>query len=321
MKVDPVSDVLRVVRVSGAVVLHDTYGTPWAVSIPSSPGLAALVHFERADRVVAFHFVERGSVEFVEPDVPPRRVGPGDLIVSFGGAPHLLQHGEHASPIPLADLAARPHSVSFTSDHDDGTTLLCGVFVLEHLNRTPLLKALPDVIHLRTDAAGALARLTAQLSQEVAEFGPGSAYMISRLLELLLGEALRHAVPRLTDTQNWLGAINDPVVWSALEAIHANPGAPWTVGRIAEVSSISPSRLSARFRTATGESPMSYVTKWRMTTASQLLDTTEMSVEQVGLTVGYANQPAFTRAFGRHLGIAPRAWRDRGRFKHARGPQ
>lgn len=316
MKVDPVSDVLRVVRVSGAVVLHDTYRTPWAVSIPSSSGLAALVHLERADRVVAFHFVERGSVEFTEPDVPPRRVGPGDLIVSFGGAPHLVQNGAHASPIPLADLATRQHPMSSTSEHDDDTTLLCGVFVLEHLNRTPLLKALPNVIHLGADTAGAFARLTAQLTQEVAEFGPGSAYMIARLLELLLGEALRHAVLRQTDTQNWLGAINDPVVWSALEAIHANPGAPWTVARIAEASSISSSRLSARFRIAMGESPMSYTTKWRMTTASQLLDTTAMSVEQVGLAVGYANQPAFTRAFGRHHGMAPRAWRD----QHVREP-
>lgn len=313
MRADLVSDVLRVVRVGGALVLHDTYRAPWAVSIPSSNELSQLVRSQQADRVVAFHFVEHGWLDVTDTERQTRRVVAGELIVGFGGTPHDLRRGDCARAQPVAAIMNTKPGEPRRGLGDEDTRLLCGVFVLEHLNRTPLLCALPELIRLPADQGGALSRLTAQLAHEATHQRPGSTFMISRLLEMLLAEALRQTVDRGIDKPNWLAALNDPIVWTALQAVHADPGAPWTVEALAGVAAISPSRLTARFRRALYESPMSYVARWRMVTASNLLDSTDMSVERVGLAVGYSNQPAFTRAFRRHHGVAPRAWRSQQR--------
>jgi AraC-like DNA-binding protein len=96
---------------------------------------------------------------------------------------------------------------------------------------------------------------------------------------------------------------------SAMTAIHRNPSADWNVRSLADHATLSPSRLTARFRATLGESPMSYVARWRMILAGQLLIDTTTQIQQISLQVGYTSQPSFSRAFHRAHGCSPRQFR------------
>ena len=95
--------------------------------------------------------------------------------------------------------------------------------------------------------------------------------------------------------------------------IHSQPGESWSVERLAQGVVMSPSRFAARFAAALGESPMAYVAKWRMNVAGRLLDGTQRGTSEIAAEVGYESLAAFNRAFKRHVGVPPAAWRARER--------
>jgi transcriptional regulator GlxA family with amidase domain len=109
----------------------------------------------------------------------------------------------------------------------------------------------------------------------------------------------------------WFSALKDPVIGRAIEIIHAEPGYKWSVKTLADKVTISPSRFAARFSETLGESPMIYITKWRMYVASQMLDANQQSIDQIASEVGYESMAAFSRAFKRHIGLPPATWRSR----------
>lgn len=103
--------------------------------------------------------------------------------------------------------------------------------------------------------------------------------------------------------------IKDPVVGRAIAKIHSRPGDNWSVKRLAQTVAMSPSRFAARFSAALGDSPIAYVTKWRMNVAGRLLDDSQQSISEIAADMRYENVAAFTRSFKRHLGVTPAAWR------------
>ncbi|MGF1528114.1 MAG: AraC family transcriptional regulator, partial [Candidatus Competibacterales bacterium] len=195
----------------------------------------------------------------------------------------------------------------------DATHLICGVFVLRDTALTPLFQALPAVLQLDvTDPTASpwLDALTQNLRRETAMPHPGGRFVVERLLELLCAEALRHHLH--TDASaatNWFAGIRDPALAKALAAFHADPAHPWNLEGLAAAANLSRSRLYARFRAYLGDSPMGYVTKWRMNLACRLLGQTELAVEQIAARTGYDSPAAFTRAFQRTVGASPSRWR------------
>jgi transcriptional regulator GlxA family with amidase domain len=136
-------------------------------------------------------------------------------------------------------------------------------------------------------------------------------FVVERLLELLCAEIMRAQLESKAIDSGWFSAVNDPVIGRALSLIHAQPGDVWSVNRLADGVAMSPSRFAARFTTALGDSPMAYVTKWRMNVAGRMLGDSQQRIEEIATAVGYENVAAFSRTFKRHLGIPPAAWRVR----------
>ncbi|MFK5913733.1 MAG: AraC family transcriptional regulator, partial [Woeseiaceae bacterium] len=95
----------------------------------------------------------------------------------------------------------------------------------------------------------------------------------------------------------------------AVTSIHSQPEYDWSVKKIAQGVSLSPSRFSARFTETMGITPMVYVARWRMYLASKLLNDTHLGLEQVSTKVGYENIAAFSRAFKKYVGSPPGVWR------------
>ena len=107
----------------------------------------------------------------------------------------------------------------------------------------------------------------------------------------------------------WLTGAMDPVIGDAITAIHANPGHPWTIERLAGKSNLSRSAFAERFARRVGQPPATYIVGVRLASASDLLLATTQSIAMIASEIGYDSEAAFSRAFSRRYGMAPSRWR------------
>ena len=210
---------------------------------------------------------------------PPAR-GPASVPVALG--PGLFRIGRPTGPTDLHLLAGH---CSFASP-----------------DAALLVSLLPKVVHIRGDAR--LASLVQLVGDETRAERPARDVVLSRLLEVLLIEALRSAAGT-SASPGLVRALADPRLASAIRAMHREPMRAWTVAALATEAALSRSAFFDRFQRAVGLPPMAYLLAWRMALAKDLLRRKEGSIADVAERVGYASASAFSVAFRRHVGQAP----------------
>ena len=320
---DILSNVLDSLDICGSLLLHESYAAPWAISVPDAEKLGTLLGAQAGTRVVAFHLVERGYVEMTSypqgiSGTDALAIEAGEMAICFSGTPHKISQGTNPPNIPV-EIVLTGGDVPFRRAAgvrgNSLSCLLCGVFYLRDTYLNPLFAALPAVLHAPVSQAATFQNLSGVanlIAQELDEKSAGSNFMIERLLELLCAGAIRSYMARLEPQEpSWLRGLRDPIISRALALIHAKPERDWSVNSLARSVELSPSRFAARFKATLGEGPMTYVSKWRIHLASRLLKNAEKNVSEIASDVGYENLAAFTRAFKRHLGEPPGAWRTR----------
>lgn len=315
--VDVLDDTLRSLRISGSVLLREAYSPPCAITVPNSDKLGKLLGVKAGTRVVAFHLVEFGHCEIKPESGKGMTLSAGELVICIGGQAHKLSQGKSAQAQSIEALLAggRNTQRGNSTGSELSLSLLCGVFMLHYTEFNPLFAALPPLMRVKLSRHGELHNLSGVahiMADEIERATSGTGYIVERLLEVLCAEAIRahiEAVPR--QDIGWFRGIKDPVVGRAIKAIHANPAEDWSVQRLAGHVSMSPSRFAARFSESLGESPMVYVAKWRMNVACRKLSASRIGVDRVAADVGYESVAAFNRAFKKHLGLPPAAWRRR----------
>lgn len=312
---DLLSSALHAMHISGALLLREIYSPPWGVSIPEAVALNPMLAVRPDTRVVAFHMVEFGHCEVKTASGQTEVLKAGEMIVCFGGEGHRICDGQ---PMAVQSVQAllggetnyRHPNVTGVSA---GASVICGVFLLQHTEFNPLLAALPAMMRVNLERGGEFNNFAgiARLMIEEVDMQPlGGNYVVERLLEVLCAQAIRaylQSAPKAS--AGWLRASQDPIVGRAMAAIHAHPGASWSVAVLAKMVAMSPSRFAARFTESLGESPMAYVTKLRMNVACRLLSSSQSGIEKIATDVGYDSAAAFNRAFKNHLGVPPGAWR------------
>jgi AraC-like DNA-binding protein len=179
---------------------------------------------------------------------------------------------------------------------------LGGAFLFDTRDAALLVSLLPTVVHVQ--GSQRLMQLVQMVGEEYAQQQPGNAYMLSRLVEMLLVEAMRsttagNAPPGL------LRGLGDERLAMALKQIHARIAHGWTVGELAKAAALSRSTFFERFTRAVGVPPMEYVLAWRMEVAKELLRRDGLSVTEVAERVGYGSTSTFSVAFSRHVGEPP----------------
>lgn len=308
------SDALNAMRIGGSVLISEEYVPPWAVAIPDANNLGGLLNTTSNVQVVAFHYVKRGFIELVPAAGKPLMIEAGEMAICFGGTAH--QIAQYANqPAVLVETILMQGNNPFKPDVANkarSTAVICGVFMMHNIALNPMFAALPPILHVSALQASALHHLPDVLSwmgREIDQKIP-CTFVIERLLELLCAEVLRAHLEHTTPESKWFHAVNDPVVGRAMSMIHSNPSSDWTVSRLAQQVAMSPSRFAARFASALGDSPMAYVTKWRMNIAGRMLNETQQGIGEIAAHLGYENVAAFSRAFKRHLGVPPAAWRN-----------
>lgn len=134
--------------------------------------------------------------------------------------------------------------------------------------------------------------------------------MLAKLSEFMFVEAMRRYVENLPpEGKGWLAGVGDAQIGRALALLHGEPGRTWTVDELAHEVAMSRSALAERFTTLVGESPMQYLTRWRLALAAQALRSGRDAIGRVAERSGYESEAAFNRAFKREFGMPPAAWR------------
>lgn len=233
-------------------------------------------------------------------------IGSGHCAVSGAGLPQ-------AETLAPGDLVIFPRGHAHRLDGDGFTTMLCGQFDFVCGHRNPLLDALPDCLIVREAEAGSALRRVAQLMCEEANLESfGSGAVVDKLADSLFVMSVRHYLGRTPQRRGLLAALADPQLGRALQAMHGEPGRDWSVASLAEVSAMSRSRFAEEFNRLMGQSPIQYLTQWRMMSALRLLQEPRLSVLAVASRLGYQTEAAFRRSFKRVHGHGP------GHFRRAR---
>jgi AraC-like DNA-binding protein len=303
---DVLTQVLEAVHLGSALSARTELGAPWAL------------HFGATERRAGFHIVASGRC-WASLDGTGERValGPGDVVVFPHGSAHTLGDHPGTPAVEFGELVgglAPGERVTLPSGGGDRTTLLCGSYVFAADGANPLLRGLPQALHLPADRTrgGPLQAAVGLLAAEAGGLDSGSAMAVDRLVDLLFVYALRTwlGLREGASARSWFGALHDPVVGPAVRAIHDDPAHAWTVAALAQRSGMSRAPFARRFREAVGEPPLAYVTRWRMTVAADLLEQGAF-IASVAHRVGYDNEFAFAKAFKRVRGIAPGQFRRR----------
>jgi AraC family transcriptional regulator, alkane utilization regulator len=249
---------------------------------------------------------------------PSTFLSEGDIIIFPHGDSHVLGDHLEQEPVLVSHLLPEPPwSEPLMMQYGGGgdvSKLVCGFLQCEEMLMHPFLKTLPRLIHVQAFAeptAPLLEMGVRYIIQETECFRAGSMCSLTRLVELMFIEILRNYMQNLPAQEvGWLAALQDPIVSQALESIHADPAHAWTVPALANKIGLSRSALAARFTQLVGQSPMKYLTDWRLQLASRQLQDTADSIAKIAIQVGYESEAAFNRAFKRHIGVPPGVWRD-----------
>ena len=317
MTSDVLSDVLRAVRLTGAVYFDFELSSPWVAEAPPSREIAEKV-MPGAQRVIEYHLLARGTCWGHAVGQEPIRLREGDLIVFPQGDAHVLSSAPGMRAAPDMSVFARPSTplpivYELGGGGPERTRVVCGFLGCDERPYNPLLTALPAVIHLSANGpqatTGWLGTLLNIAVKESGSARAGGENVLARLSELMFVEAIRRYLETLPSAETgWLAGLRDPVVGQALAALHGGASELWTVERLARLVGLSRSVLAERFTELVGHPPMHYLALWRMQLASRLL-LEGRQVAEVADGVGYESEAAFSRAFKKLVGEAPSTWR------------
>ncbi len=244
---------------------------------------------EPASATAYLHLIDSGRCLMSGPfSKKPVVLEAGDFIVLPQGTAH--------------DLSSCPGAAG-----DDYTTMLCGNVEFIHGARNPLLRALPELILVRAADGGERFRHLGQLlcAEIRGGGGFGGRAVVDKLADALFVMAVRHYINHEESPRGLIAALLDARLSKALAAIHADPGRDWTVASMAEVAGMSRTAFALRFAELLDQSPINYLTEWRMTQAAKLLQDPRQSVRGVAERLGYQTEAAFRRCFKRVHGYGP----------------
>jgi AraC-like DNA-binding protein len=271
-----------------------------------------------------FAMLSRGNCWLSVEDTPePIPLTGGDCFLLAKGTSIVLRDSPRTRPTStFREIGAKANgNVVLYGGGGAPTTIVCGSFSFDRASLKPITQLLPSFILMKADHARTLAlhNTVQALASEMAETAPGSEVVATRLAEVLFIQVLRaHIASGPERNKGWLRAVFDPQMGAALSAIHDRVNTPWTVESLAEAAGMSRSAFAARFKELLGQTPLEYVTEWRMQKAMQLLQQRDKKLIDVARLVGYESDAAFSKAFKRVVGTNPGEYLKRGFEGHGR---
>jgi AraC-like DNA-binding protein len=300
---DVLTDVMNALQPQGRVFCRLVVSGEWAFNM-------------RDDGLARFHVIERGTCWVGAPDGTRHRLVAGDLLVTFGEH-HLSDRSHPTAIVPIEEFLGSAQQSTCTTfcnqGEGDEVQMICGSFTFGPGVDHPLLRALPPLLQVKGDGQHApeWLQLTLRfLSAEVREPGLGSEAVISRLTDLIFVQAVRAWVgTHVAGRNGWIAALQDRQISAVLGLMHKHPDRPWTVPTLAREVGMSRATLARRFRELLDETPLAYLSRWRLQAAANLIRREGLGISEVAARVGYQSDASFSRAFLQFTGQRPGAYR------------
>jgi AraC-like DNA-binding protein len=322
---DVLSEVLSAVKLQGALFFNGEFSAPWCLNSPQSTAVAPYLAPE-AGHLIIYHFLTEGHAYARLPDGRQEEMTAGDVVIFPHGDAHSLGCGSPPKPVDALQTFAKNISQGLKVIRFGGggevARFVCGFLACEPRLSQVFLAGLPPIlkVHVVKEASDQWLEYAIRFSVgEVNGSNAGSRLVLAKLSEVLFVETLRRYVNALPpgDT-GWLAGARDPVIGQALALMHKDPAYPWTLSELARRTGLSRTRLAERFSHFLGESPMAYLAQWRLKLGAEILQSTESSVAEVALRVGYGSEAAFNRAFKREFACPPAQFRRKRRARLAK---
>jgi AraC-like DNA-binding protein len=313
---DALSEMLKVVRLRGAMYFNAEFSAPWAVKSPpvrvSMPIIAP-----GAERLINYHFVTSGRAYVQVSGQDPVPLAAGDVVAFPHGDAHVLGNGIATTVVDAAETLSGPIErdlgVRRLGGGGEPTRFVCGYLDFDPRLAQVMFAGLPPLIVVNLLDGEGGDWLQASIQHTVAQAAadvPGSEAIVAKLSEVLFAETLRRYMSTLPPEQTgWLAGARDPAVGRALAAMHGRPQRSWTIATLAEEAGLSRSVLTERFKHYLGVPPMTYLAQWRLHLGADALRTTSRGVAEIAGDVGYESEAAFNRAFKRAFGVPPARFR------------
>jgi AraC-like DNA-binding protein len=306
--VDPLGEALHFLNMSGVFYTRSEFTAPWALALPAFPNC------------LMFHVVTSGRCWLEVEGGDPHLLQPGGLALVPHGEGHRLLSEPGVPAAKLFDLPREQISERYEIlRHGQGgatASLICGTVRFDHPAAHQLVRLLPKLICIEAWQSPQMEWIQSTLrlmATEARVLRPGGETIITRLADILVIQTIRSwmAEDPLAQT-GWLGALQDKQIGYAILLIQRDPARVWTVASLADEVAMSRSAFAARFKELVGESPMQYITRWRMNVALTWLKKEDVSLGELANRLGYQSEAAFSRAFKRFIGVSPGAARRNG---------
>lgn len=301
---DVLSDILQSIRLAGGVHFRCEFSAPWGMEIKPTP-------------VAEFHIIVRGNCWLRMPGHnDPILLQGGDVVAFPHGDAHTLLDAPEGAALPVEEILQGQNLEHYGPVIHGGNgmpaTVLCGYFQFDRDNPHPVVAALPPLIHIRGIDSHDFTWLQTAINfmiHETRSAKPGGEAVVSRLAEVLFVQMVRAYVNQNGVPQGMLAAISDRQIGAALQLMHRSPQDHWTLTMLAQRIGMSRSAFAARFSQLVGQTPMQYLTSWRMRKARELLRESRLSTAAIAEQIGYRSEAAFSKAFKKTVGIGPGAYR------------
>lgn len=327
MSRDTLSDLLRSIRVRGAVFYYVSCRDPWSAQAPPASEIAEAV-MPGCEHVMEYHMIAKGNGWAAVAGQAPVKLAAGDIVIFPQGDGHTMSSAPGIEPLRrtaewVFSTRNDPKPMPIAYHHgvvEAGAPLpvesadmvaVCGFLGCDLKPFNPMLAALPRLLHLPAAHAGAwVNRVIEQAVAESSSPRPGGDAVLERLSEMMFVDAARRYLDNLPeDATGWLAGLRDRFVGKALALMHERPDHAWSVDDLAREVGLSRSAFHERFVEFVGHPPMQYLANWRIQVGARLLRESNRTVATIALDVGYDSEAAFSRAFRRMVGMPPAAWR------------
>ena len=291
---DVKKDLLKNLHLSGLIFLNSQLQSPWGIALPK-------LKFPR------FHVVLKGEIHISVEGNESQQVKEMEIALIPNGSSHSIADQPDRKLIQSEDIETLCQFKFGNSIQEDMTHhIICGLIQYDTSVFNLLLDSLPPIIYFPDIKSTDSVWLTVQLlKQEMSVAQDFRSPIIDRLSEVLFLQLITIHLNCDRDASSFLHVLEDNRIGKALKLIHQNPAFDWSLDSIGERSGMSRSTLNRHFLDLTGISPMTYLTNLRLQKARNLILGSDLSMNEIALSVGFSSSRTLSKAFARLYGYKP----------------
>ncbi len=274
-------------------------------------GAASAIHFPRHDGLKCYAVISGEAWLSVDgvPDFVHLRAGECFLLPR--GRPFCLA-GRQDSALAACSEVEAVQCGTIATYGEGGQCLIVGAhYAFTTMQAVMLLDLLPPIVHLQNSVENvALCWTLQRMSEELLHPQPGGVVVAHSLARMMLVQALRvHIADNAMNGSGGLSALSDAQMSRAIASMQQEPALDWTVEKLANQAGMSRAGFALKFKETVRQSPIEYLTRWRMLLAEDRMAGTTDSIAEIARSLGYESASAFTKVFKKVTGHSPRQHR------------